>query len=74
MPRVKPLTEQERKNRSLREQLVGGMKNEKLTYKRVAEALGISVNTMYRRVENPETLTLREIRGLNQIFPDLIVE
>lgn len=74
MPRVKPLTEQERKNRNLREQLIGGMKNEKLTYKRVAEALGISVNTMYRRVENPETLTLREIRGLNQIFPDLIVE
>lgn len=74
MPRVSPLTEIDRKNRSLREQLVGGMKNEKLTYKRVAEALGISVNTMYRRVENPETLTLREIRGLNQIFPDLIVE
>ena len=43
MPRVSPLTEIERKNRSLREQLVGGMKNEKLTYKRVAEALGISV-------------------------------
>ena len=74
MPRVKPLTEQERKNRNLREQLVGGMKNENLTYKSVAESLGISVNTMYRRVENPETLTLREIRILNQIFPDLIVE
>lgn len=73
MPRVKPLTEQERKNRNLREQLVGGMKNENLTYKSVAEALGISVQTFYRRIENPETLTMKEIWGLQKLLPDLTV-
>ena len=73
MPRVKPLTEQERKNRSLREQLVGGMKNENLTYKSVAKALGISVQTFYRRIEKPETLTMKEIWGLQKLLPDLTV-
>jgi DNA invertase Pin-like site-specific DNA recombinase len=73
MPRVKPLTEQERKNRNLREQLVGGMKNENLTYKSVAESLGISVQTFYRRIENPETLTMKEIWGLQKLLPDLTV-
>ena len=73
MPRVKPLTEQERKNRNLREQLVGGMKNENLTYKSVAESLGISVQTFYRRIENPETLTMKEIWGLQKLIPDLTV-
>ena len=73
MPRVKPLTEQERKNRNLREQLVGGMKNENLTYKSVAESLGISVQTFYRRIENPETLTMKEFWGLQKLLPDLTV-
>ena len=73
MPRVKPLTEQERKNRNLREQLVGGMKNENLTYKSVAEALGISVQTFYMRIENPEKLTMKEIWGLQKLLPDLTV-
>lgn len=73
MPRVKPLTEQERKNRNLREQIVGGMKNENLTCKNVAEALGVSVHTIYRRIEKPETLTMREIWALQKFLPDLTV-
>ena len=71
MPRVRPLTEQERKNRYLREQIVGGIRNEKLSYKRVADALGVSVHTVYRRIESPENLTMREIWILKNLLPDL---
>ena len=49
------------------------MKNENLTYKSVAESLGISVQTFYRRIENPETLTMKEIWGLQKLLPDLTV-
>ena len=71
MPKIKPLTDQERKSRSLRGRIVGEMRNENLTYKRVAEILGVSVHTVYRRIENPETLTLREVWKLEQAMPGL---
>ena len=71
MPRVKPLTEQERKNRDVRGRIVGEMRNENLTYKQVAEVLGVSVHTVYRRIEKPETLTLREVWKLEQAMPGL---
>lgn len=71
MPRVKPLTEHERKNRNLRGRIVGEMRNENLTYKQVAEILGVSVHTVYRRIERPETLTLQEVWKLEQAMPGL---
>ena len=71
MPRVTPLTEQERNSRRLREQIVGGIRNEKLTNKAVAEALGVSYQTFYRRIEHPETLTIAEFWELQKIRPDL---
>ena len=71
MPRVKPLTEQDRANRKLRAQIVGRMKNESVTYKSVAETLGISVNTVYRRIDKPETFTVGEIWRLKKLLPDL---
>ena len=71
MPRVKPLTERERMNRNLRAQIVGRMKNESLTYKSVAETLGISVNTVYRRIDKPETFTVWEVWQLKKLLPGL---
>lgn len=71
MPSVKPLTEQERKSRDVRGRIVGEMRNENLTYKQVAEVLGVSVHTVYRRIEKPETLTLREVWELEQAMPGL---
>lgn len=74
MPKVKPLTENQRRDRDFQEQLVGKMKSHRITYAKLADALGCSVNSLYRRRDNPETLTLREIRILTQIFPDLQIQ
>ena len=74
MPRIKPLTETQRKDRAFQEQLVGKMKAERITYGELAEILGISVNTLYARRDRPETLTLREQRILKKVFPDIAIE
>lgn len=50
------------------------MKTQRITFEQLAEHLGISVNTMYRRRDNPGTLTLNEQRILRKIFPGLIIQ
>ncbi len=74
MTKVKPLTENQRRDLDFQEQLVGKMKSHRITYTKLADALGCSVNSLYRRRDNPETLTLREIRILRETFPDLIIQ
>ena len=74
MPRVRPLTENARKDKAFREQLMGEMKANRMTYDRVAEILCISVNTLYRRRDEPETLTLREKRILEDTFPGIVIQ
>lgn len=74
MPRIKPLTENARKDRAFQEQLVGKMKADKVTYQQLAEILGVSIQTVYRRRDEPETLTLRERRILQRVFPDIVIE
>lgn len=74
MPRIRPLTENERKNRAFQEHLHGAMKAQGITYEQLARILGISVNTMYRKRNNPETLTLREMRILGDTFPEIVIE
>lgn len=74
MPKVKPLTENERRNKTIKAQLIGLMKVEGLTAQNMADRLGISLNTFYRHRDNPEKLTLREQRILIETFPELVIE
>lgn len=74
MPRTKPLTDNARMDDSFRRQLVGAMKAERIGYRELAGVLGVSVNTLYRRRDEPETITLKERRLLLKIFPDLKIE
>ena len=74
MPKVRPLTENERKNKQFSEQLAGKMRTSKITCQDLAKCLGISVVTLYRRRDNPETMTLGEIRKLKTVFPELVIE
>lgn len=74
MPKVIPLTENERKDKAIRDSLMGRMKDEKISCERLASMLGVSLNTFYRHRDDPEKITLRERRILAQIFPDLTIE
>ena len=73
MPSVKPLTETERKNNSLREQIIGKMKTAKISSEVMAERMGVSLNTFYRHRDSPDKLTLRELRILMEVFPDIVI-
>lgn len=74
MPRLKPLTDNARKDDSFRRQLDGTLKTERMGYEELAGLMGISVRTLYRRRDEPETITLKERRLLLKIFPDLTIE
>lgn len=74
MPRIRPLTEDAKKDRAFQEQLVGKMKAEGISYGQLARMLGISVNTLYKRRDEPETLTLREQRIIRKQFPGIEIE
>lgn len=74
MPRIRPLTENERKDRAFQEHLHGAMKAARITYGQLAQILGISVNTLYRKRDNPGTLTLREQRIIKKQFPGIQIE
>lgn len=74
MPRTKPLTDNARKDDSFRRQLAGAMRSERMGYEELAGLMGISVRTLYRRRDEPETITLKERRLLLKIFPDLTIE
>ena len=74
MPRVKPLTENERRNERLQFQLAGLMKTKKISGAGLAKKLGISTQTFYRHRDHPENMTLREIRILREIFPKITIE
>ena len=74
MPRIHPLTENARKDDSFRRQLAGAMESERIGYEELAGLLGVSVKTLYRRRDEPETITLKERRLLLKIFPDLKIE
>lgn len=74
MPKVKLLTESERKDKTIKAQLIGLMKVEKIAPAEMAETLGISLNTFYRHRNEPERLTLREIRIIQNKFPGMKIE
>ena len=74
MPKVKPLTENERKDRAIIEQVEGKMKACKITHKAMAAALGISIPTLYRRLDEPDSLTIREVRIITKMLPGIAIE
>lgn len=74
MPKVKPLTENERLDKAIAEQVSGKMHTARMSRQDMAFALGISVPTLYRRMDNPEELTLREIRIIRRMFPGVEIE
>lgn len=73
MPKVKPLTESERKDKTIKAQLIGLMKVDGITAIDMAARLGVSLNTFYRHRDNPECMTLKEIRIIQQTFPEIVI-
>ena len=74
MPKVRPLTENARRDRAIKAQIVGLMKVEGLSSQEMADKLGVSLNTFYRHRNEPEMMTLREQRLLLQIFPEINIQ
>ena len=74
MPKVKPLTVDERKNLAIIEQVEGKMKANRITHKEMAAALGVSVPTLYRRIAKPDDLTIREVRIITKMLPGIAIE
>ena len=73
MPKVKPLTENDRRNKAFTAQLTGLMKVGGITAIDMAERLGVSLNTFYRHRDHPERMTLKEIRIIQQTFPEIVI-
>lgn len=71
MPRIAPLTEEERRNTEIRGELARAMVVTHWDNEKTADALGISVKTLIDRKNHPEKLNLREIRILRRIFPGI---
>lgn len=71
MPRVKPLTETERKNRALLGMIAMGMANEGKTNEEMAKSMGMSYGTWMRRKRTPEEFTVRELRKMKAILPGI---
>lgn len=74
MPRIKPLTETELKNRKIMAELAAQMAFEKKKAADVARYLGMSQTTFSRRKNDPGTFTVRELRDLKKIFPGMVIE
>lgn len=73
MTKVKPLTESERKDKTITAQLTGLMKVDGITAIDMAARLGVSLNTFYRHRDHPECMTLKEIRIIQQTFPEIVI-
>ena len=71
MPRIAPITEEERRNTAVRGELARAMEVTRWDNAKTAAALGCTVKTLISRKHHPETLTLREIRILQKIFPGI---
>jgi len=74
MPKLRPITEAERRNQAFQGQLHARMKAEHMSHERLAKMMGISLMTLYRKRDEPERLTLKEIRMLQEIFPGIEIQ
>lgn len=74
MPRVKALTENDRKDAVVRGQLAKYQAELNKDNASVAAYLGITARTYSTRKKNPSTFTLEETRRLRRLFPGIIIE
>ena len=74
MPKTSIQTENDRKDRMIREQLYGKMKAGNISVERMADILGVSVKTFYRLRNEPERMTVRDLRNIQRVFPDFRIE
>ncbi|MBR0320285.1 MAG: hypothetical protein IIX10_04445 [Clostridia bacterium] len=74
MPRIKPLTENERKDNAVRGQLAKYQAELRKDNQTVAAYLGITPRTYTNRKNNPSSFTLEEQRRLKRLFPGIIIE
>lgn len=74
MPKTSTQTENDRKDKYIREQLYGKMKAQNVSSERMADMLGVSLRTFYRMRNEPWRMTLRDMRIIQQVFPDFRVE
>lgn len=74
MPRVKPITEADRKNAIVRGSLKDFMERQNVDDKSLADLLGVSLSTLYNRKNDPSSLKLGEIRKLRKLFPGIQIE
>lgn len=71
MPRVKPLTETDRRNALVRKELDSYTAEQQMDDKHLADLLGISLSTLYNRKNNPSSFKLGEIRKPEKLFPGI---
>ena len=74
MPKTKQQIDNDRKDKFIREQLYGKMKTQKVSSEYLASMLGMSLRTFYRMRNEPERMTVRDIRIIREVFPDFRVE
>ena len=74
MPRIKPLTIEERKNAAIRGEIAKHMAETGTSIPHIAEMLKISNATLYRKLRNPGSFTLKEVRCLRNLFPGINIE
>lgn len=74
MPKTATQAENDRKDRAIREQLYGKMKAGNISSERMADMLGMSLKTFYRLRNEPERMTVRDVRIIREVFPDFRVE
>ena len=71
MPRIKPLTQEDEKNRKLAASILGQMGYEGKNHKQMAEAIGMKYPTWLNRMKNPGKFTVEELRKMRRILPGL---
>ena len=74
MPKTLSQSDNDRKDRFIREQLFGKMKAGNISSERMADMLGMSLKTFYRLRNEPERITVRDIRIIREVFPDFRIE
>ena len=74
MPKTTPQSDNDCKDRMLREQLYGKMKAQKVSSEYLASMLGMSLKTFYRIRTEPWRMTVRDIRIIREVFPDFQIE
>lgn len=69
MPKIRPLTENDRKNRAILAAIAMGMTAHGKSNGDMITALGMSAATWARRKHDPSTFTVGEIRKIRAMLP-----